>query len=39
VQVRADTVLHSGDEVVVLIDPDSERDPTPIFTGPASGLD
>ena len=37
VQVRADTVLHSGDEVVVLIDPDSEHDPTPIFTGPASG--
>jgi cell volume regulation protein A len=37
VQVRADTVLRSEDEVIVLIDPDSEEDPTPIFTGPASG--
>jgi len=34
VQVRADTVLHSGDEVIVLIDPDSEHDPTPLFTDP-----
>jgi hypothetical protein len=32
VQVPADTVLESGDEIVVLIDPD--RDPTPAFTGP-----
>ena len=34
VQVRADTVLHSGDEVIVLIGPDSGQDPTPLFTNP-----
>ncbi|MGB8997296.1 MAG: cation:proton antiporter [Pseudonocardiaceae bacterium] len=33
-QVRADTVLEPGDEVIVLTDPQSEHDPAPVFTGP-----
>ena len=36
VQVRDDTVLAHGDEVVVLTDPDSDYDPTSIFSGHSS---
>ncbi|ADJ47466.1 sodium/hydrogen exchanger [Amycolatopsis mediterranei S699] len=34
-RVRADLELESGDEVLVLTDPDCERDPTTIFTNGA----
>ena len=36
VQVHADTVLEPGDEVVALTDPNSDYDPSPIFSGHSS---
>ncbi|NMI01058.1 potassium/proton antiporter [Pseudonocardia sp. K10HN5] len=32
VQVRGDTRLRAGDEVLVLVDPEATRDPAPLFT-------
>jgi cell volume regulation protein A len=35
--VRATTVLQAGDEVLVLVDPEEPRDPSPVFTAPVNG--
>lgn len=35
VRVRGDTALQAGDEVLLLVDPQSDRDPAPTFTEPA----
>jgi len=36
-QVRASTVLQAGDEVLMLVDPEQPRDPSPVFTAPLNG--
>jgi hypothetical protein len=33
VPVRGSTVMHAGDEILALVDPERTRDLAPVFTG------